>query len=249
MVRRWWNTAYYLSKYVGKYRVKSAIDEVTHDFPRDYDGKIEPFNVYIKCNNSIQITHYGQRTLQCYVPSIGRGHNILKKIAVDSGFDLNTYGNPFDYEKMYEDLSSLKFVFNIFETDEEIIWRFKDKDIEKMFKYITPQTSGANISPFSPRNLPKKKYEIDKEQINAYKEIINSKELENKLVIGLITTRFIKDFIPKTQAIYRNKNMDAVMKQSQLSGKEFIHSIGMWDEYLKYLKQEINNKKLEDENA
>ena len=97
--------------------------------------------------------------------------------------------------------------------------------------------------------LPKKKYEIPKEQINVYKEIINSNELENKLVIGLITTRFIKDFIPKNQAIYRNKNMDAVMKQSQLSGKEFIHSIGMWDEYLKYLKQEINNNKMEDENA
>lgn len=181
--------------------------------------------------------------MQCYVPSVGRGHNILKRMAVDNGFDLNIYGNPFDYEKMYKDLYALNFIFNIFETDGEIVWRFKDKDIEKMFKYITPQTSGANISPFSPRNLPKKKYEIPKEQINVYKEIINSNELENKLVIGLITTRFIKDFIPKNQAIYRNKNMDAVMKQSQLSGKEFIHSIGMWDEYLKYLKQEINNKK------
>ena len=70
---------YYLHKYVGKYRVKAAIDQSTNDFCRDEHGNLENnMDVWIKCANGIKIFHYGGSTLQVYIPSIGRGINIIK---------------------------------------------------------------------------------------------------------------------------------------------------------------------------
>ena len=234
--------SYYLSKYVGKYRLKSVIDENTNDFPRDFNGHIEQNDVYIKCNNNIKITYYGRGILQCYVPSLGRGHNILKSISKEVGLVLESYEkNPFDYEQLYKDLIETKIISYISETDEEIIWRFKDKDLEFMFKFITPSAYGASISPFSPKNLQKKQYEIPKEDSNKYKEILNSLGKENRLVIARIAPTFIKEYVPKKYRKYRNKNMEIEMRKAQLKGKEFIHSIGLWDEYIAYLKGELIN--------
>lgn len=234
--------SYYLSKYVGKYRLKAVIDKNTNDFPRDFDGQLEQYDVYIKCNNDIQITYYGHGILQCYVPSLIRGHNILKDISQNMGLIIKSYEkNPFDYEQLYKDLVETKIISYISETDEEIIWRFKDKDLEFMFQFITPQTYGASISPFSSKNLPKKKYEINQEDLVVYKKMLDSLEQKDKLATGLITRQFIKEYIPKTYKQYRNQNMDAVMKKTQLKGKEFIHSIGLWNEYIEYLKRELIN--------
>ena len=158
------------------------------------------------------------------------------------GLILKSYEkNPFDYEQLYKDLVETKIISYISETDEEIIWRFKDKDLEFMFQFITPQTYGASISPFSSKNLPKKKYEINQEDLVAYKKMLDSLEQKDKLATGLITRQFIKEYIPKTYKKYRNQNMDAVMKKTQLKGKEFIHSIGLWNEYIEYLKGELIN--------
>lgn len=75
---------YYLHKYVGKYRVKAAIDQSTNDFCRDEHGNLENnMDVWIKCANGIKIFHYGGSTLQVYIPSIGRGRNIIKYIYRD----------------------------------------------------------------------------------------------------------------------------------------------------------------------
>ena len=79
--------AKYLMKYKGTYRLKAAIDQSTNDYPRDDSGGIDPSfdDIYIKCYGGAQIYHYGFSTLVAYIPSIGRGHNILKAIANDIG--------------------------------------------------------------------------------------------------------------------------------------------------------------------
>ena len=71
----------YLMKYKGKYRVKAHIDHSTNDFPRDIYGNIDTDDLYIQCAYGNQIYHYGHSTLVAYIPSVGRGHNILKALA------------------------------------------------------------------------------------------------------------------------------------------------------------------------
>ena len=75
-------------KYKGTYRLKAAIDQNTNDYPRDDSGGIDSSfdDIYIKCYGCAQIYHYGFSTLVAYIPSIGRGHNILKAIAHDIGY-------------------------------------------------------------------------------------------------------------------------------------------------------------------
>ena len=68
-------------KFKGKYRLKTAIDKITNDFPRDENGMLEQNDIYIDCMGGSQITHYGRSTLMAYIPSLGRGHNILIAIA------------------------------------------------------------------------------------------------------------------------------------------------------------------------
>ena len=239
--------SYYLSKYVGKYRLKAIVDPNTNDFLRDFDGEFETGDVYIKCSNDIQIKYHGKGILVCYVPSIGRAHNILKKLAIELGFNLESYGTPFNYEKMYDDLISTKTLSYIFETDEEVVWKFKDKYLELMLKFITPQTSGASISPFSYKNLSIREYEINSKDMKEYDSIVNSLSQKDKLFVGRLILKFIKEVIPANHKKYRNKDVEVLMRKEQLRGKEYIHSIGLWDEFIKYIKGELKN--MEEENV
>ena len=78
--------ANYLMKYKGTYRIKPNLDLEYNDVPRDENGCIDSSydDIYIKCANGAQIYHYGRSTLCGYVPSIGRGHNILIGIAKEA---------------------------------------------------------------------------------------------------------------------------------------------------------------------
>lgn len=72
---------YYLSKYVGKYRVVAAIDKNTNDFCRDEYGNLEnDQDIWIKCANNIKVFYYGKSYLKVYIPALGKGRNIIKTI-------------------------------------------------------------------------------------------------------------------------------------------------------------------------
>lgn len=235
--------SYYLSKFKGKYRLLSEIDKNTNDFPRDERGVIEDNDVYIKCRKG-KIYHYGRNVLVCYVPSLGVGRNILKLIANRLDIDLNKYfyeennKNVYDYENFYNSLLDTKIIFDIEETDSEILWKFKDKDIELMAEVMQAQTNGADISPFSTKNLPKEKYEINTDDLRLYKEIKDSISKETLLSLGRLTNRFISEIMAKNK-LYKNVNMKELMRKKMLKGKEFIHSEGFWNEYLKFLRENI----------
>ena len=114
------------------------------------------------------------------------------------------------------------------------------KDIELIAKYLKPQTSGADISPFSTRNLPKSSYTIPNEEIEEYKKIINSVSKDDKLLISHITNEFLNNILAKDK-LYKTLNisMKSDMRKKMLKGKEYIHSMGYWDKYLQYLKVNI----------
>ena len=228
-------------KYKGHYRLKPNLDIYTNDFPRTDDGSIDPSydDIYIKCANGSQIYHYGHSTLVAYIPSLGRGHNTLISIAKELKL-ISEDTKSRDYGTLYSLLEKDNTVFDIMENDLEIEFKFHSKDIELIAKYLKPQTSGADISPFSTRNLPKSSYTIPNEEIEEYKKIINSVSKDDKLLISHITNEFLNNILAKDK-LYKTLNisMKSDMRKKMLKGKEYIHSMGYWDKYLQYLKVNI----------
>ena len=228
-------------KYKGQYRLKPNLDIYTNDFPRTDDGSIDPSydDIYIKCANDSQIYHYGHSTLVAYIPSLGRGHNILISIAKELKL-ISEDTKSRDYGTLYSLLEKDGTVFDIMENDLEIEFKFHAKDIKLIAKYLKPQTSGADISPFSTRNLPKSSYTIPNEEIEEYKKITNSVSKYDKLLISHITNEFLNNILAKDK-LYKTLNisMKSDMRKKMLKGKEYIHSMGYWDKYLQYLKVNI----------
>ena len=113
----------------------------------------------------------------------------------------------------------------------------KNDKMKKLEKYLKPKTNGARISPFSIRNIkPKTKYKIPNEDLLRYKDLMKNLSQKEVLSFGLYTNNFIKSLVSKKNTM---ENIKADMKLKGLKGKEYIHSIGKWNEYIKYLEKEI----------
>lgn len=203
--------SYLTEKFKGVYRIKAPIDTTTNDFPRKLNDTYEDIDCYIDCQNNIKIYYYGHSVLQAYIPSIGRGHNIIKLI----------------------NQISPKLIFDIEETDSEILFKFKYVDSDKIIPLLKPKTCGSKISPFSSKNRPKSVYKIPDEDLKAYKNIVAKIPTESILLLIHSTNSFIKSLATKKNPIEKIK---ADMRLKCLKGKEYIHSIGRWEEYINYLE-------------
>lgn len=217
-------------RYKGIYRLKAHIDQNTNDFPRDENGQLDTDDIYIKCANGSQIYSYGHGILIAYIPSLGRGHNILRSIAEDKLGIID----KISYDELFKNLEEEKTVFGIIENDAEIEFKFKSDNIEYISKYLKPQTSGSGISPFSTKNLPKSNYKIPDEDLDTYKNIMSNFYSESILDLTHNTNNFIKSLTTKRNPI---EKIRADMKLKCLKTKEYIHSIGKWSEYMNYLKE------------
>lgn len=244
-------------KYKGVYRLRTPYCEKTKQFPREYDGQFADADVYIDCANNVQIHHFGRGVLEAYIPSLQSGRTMLKFIYRDLINKNNTETNISEYEVtrngetvqvkketitildeevFKNDIEKSNLIINIVETDEEVIFKFHAKHMEQLEKYLKPKTSGADISPFSSRNLPKTKYTIPDEDLNAYKEIV-SKIPKNELIsLVHITKKFLETYAKKN---LKGIDIKADMALKGLKGKDYIHSIGAWDKYIEYLKKNI----------
>ena len=211
------NTSYLTDKFKGKYRLKVPINKATNDFSRKLNGSYEDIDMFIECQYGNKVFHFGGSILQAYVPSIGRGHNIIKAIK----------------EQFHGDI-----IFDIEETSQEILFKFHYKDSDKIIPLLKPKTSGANISPFSSKNLPRNKdYKIPDEEFSTYKEIVAKIPSERILTLTHSTNHYLKSLATKKNTW---DNIRADMKLKGLKGKEYIHSIGKWSEYIEYLRKEIS---------
>lgn len=205
--------AFLTDHYKGKYRLLAQYDIKTNQFPRKLNGNFEDIDMYIACQKNIKIFYYGKSLLEVYIPSKQRGRNIIKNIQDELGNDI---------------------ILNIEETDSEVLFKFQSKNMDKLEKYLNPKTSGANISPFSTRNLPKNKtYKIPYEELEVYKEIIKNIPQNRILELTHRTNNFIKNLVTK-KVSWEDIKSDMALKG--LKGKEYIHSIGEWDKYIDYLK-------------
>lgn len=192
--------------------MKTEPDQSTNTFPRKFNGNFNDIDVYIDCQNNNRVFSYGHEILQAYVPSLIRGHNIIKTISEQFGEEI---------------------IFDIEETDSEVLFKFNAKYDDKIIPLLKPRTSGSNISPFSSRNLPKNtSYKIPDEDLDSYKNIIAKIPRECMLTITHTTDSYIKSLVTKKNPIEKIK---ADMALKGLKPKEYIHSMGYWDKYLKYL--------------
>ena len=218
---------HYLMKYKGTYRVLPVLDEVYHDLPRDTNGNIvhEEVELYIACQYGNKITEYGKDTsnrmvLRAYIPSIGRGRNIKKA--------MDTKGIPYT---------------NYRETDEEVEFRFKAKDIEPIAEMMKVKTGGADISPFSNKNLPKADVEIPTAEIERYKAVTAEVQKGDLLIIHRITLDFLSNFLEKKYKKSGDKKFSYTVDMKKMMmgrlPKEYIYTKGMWNEYLDFLQKNI----------
>lgn len=207
--------SYLINKFKGVYRLKTPYDLNTNDFPRKLNGNLEDNDCYIDCQFGNKIFHYGGSILQAYIPSIGRGHNIINIIN-----EINS-----------------NIIFDIQENDSEILFKFKYLNSDKIIPLLKPKISGAGISPFSSKNLPKSNYKIPDKDFNMYKEIVAKIPQECILTLTHSTNNFIKSLATKKNPI---ENIKADMRKKCLRGKEYIHFIGKWNEYIKYLNNNLN---------
>lgn len=207
--------SYLIDKFKGIYRIKAPIDKFTNDFPRKPNGQYEDIDLYIDCSLGNKIFHDSGSILLAYIPSLQRGHNIIKAIQQ----------------------TDPSIIFDIEETDSEILFKFKYPNSDQIIPLLKPKTNGANISPFSTRNLPKNKdYKIPDEELYIYKAIVQNIPKNRMIGITHSTEMYIKSLVTKRKPI---ENIKLDMRQKGLKPKEYIHSIGKWNEYIKYLKENL----------
>lgn len=202
-------------RYKGTYKLRTPIDLRKNTFPREYTGLFADNDIYIECQNNIKIYHYGKQILQAYIPSLIRGRKIVKSI---------------------KDAFHGEIISGIEETDSEVLFKFNAKYLDDLSQFLKPKTSSASRSPFSTKNLPKAKYVIPESDLKEYKKIISHIGKENVLKISVVAKSFLYTLCNKK---YTYEMIKEDMSLKCLRGKEYIHSIGKWEEYLKFLEKEF----------
>ena len=221
--------ANYLMKYKGVYRLLPELCLDTNDFPRDASGGIDKeTGIYIKCSQGNKIVYWGLNSsrrgvLLAYIPSLGRGRNIKREL-VKQGVEI------LDYD----------------ESDEEVTFQFLASDIEPVAKLMKANTSGANISPFSTKNLPKVTIDIPENEILKYKILVSKVGTAGMTMIRMANKAFLDDVLAKKlRPPKKRKPFDYVsdMRQMKLSRdtKWYIYKIRLWQDYLEYLEKEIDS--------
>ena len=193
----------------------------------------------------IMVKEFCNRIFQLF----NEGRNIVRKLYAENINPENvsilksgkgTTYKIIDHKQFNSDIKNSKFIFDILETNSEVMFKFYEKNSDKIIPLLKPKTSGADISPFSSKNLPKIEYLIPKDKLREYEDIIAPLKEDGKLlVLSKLTQNYIK--LLSKKRLYRGVDMKTYMRKKMLKGKEFIHSEGHWNDYLKYLRKEIPN--------
>lgn len=212
---------YLTSHYKSIYRILPVIDQAKNDFCRDCDGNIDKNTVYIKCAYDMKIWHYGGSKLAAYIPSIGRGRNIIK--------ELNKLGIN---------------IFDIDESDQEIVFKFNASDIEVVADLLKARTGGASISPWSKKNLPSNKIDIPEDDMARYKEITSGLGTEGMSVIRKANVSFMNDVLAKKlRPKGKRKPYDYASEMKQMGlqrdTRGYIYAKGLFEDYLCFLSDKI----------
>ena len=237
----------------GKYRLLAPVDANTNDFPKTLSGTNEESDIYIPCKSDGQISYYGKSILEFYMPHIKTGNNIVREIYAKYINPDNTKkivtqlskGEKTIYKIIDEDIynsdlnSNQNIIFNVKYTDEEVIFQFKYVNSEKIIPLLKPSTTSCNRSPFSTKNLPKTDYTIPEDDLSLLKAVTDQYPNLHTVEIGHIAKKFISKLSSKRNS---QEKIKADMRKKCLSGQKYIHSIGKWDDYLKFVDKTLKSK-------
>lgn len=249
---------YYLKKYIGKYRVVTELDLKTGDFCRDHnDNLCNDQDIYIKCSHGIRVSHYGEDILEVYIPSIGRGRNIIKDIYAIA-YPEKTQKEKYETKNgnIRENIIILDpahfidhehendILLDGYETDEEVIFKIKDDDLDKIIHLLKPVISGASISPFSSRNIKKEynEYPYTDEQIERYKNTISAVPKEDMLFINLWNKEFLNTTVKKELRFANIEQLNIDMKNGKRKTRDYIYYHGFEDKYISFMEGKINDR-------
>ncbi len=215
---------YLTTHYKGKYRVKAHYDLSTNDFVRDADGELdESFgDFYLSGRAGIEIKHCVGSELACYIPKLQLGNNILKS------YYNKMIGERKDksIEIIVTELMENRYINGCDILSTEIFFTFDAKHLDDLAPIVKLKTSGATISPFSVRNLPRKPYTIPKRDMDKYKKARGE-------LTGLQISRLQDAFIRERC----DKDFKSKMKKEMLKANQYIHKIGLWDDYCEWIKE------------
>lgn len=215
-------SSYLVNHYKHVYRILPVINNATNDFCRDCNGKIDEDNVYIPCYHNSRIWHYGRSKLIAYIPSLQRGHNIIKALTKNGV-------NVFDCD----------------ESDEEVVFKFNASDMEQVASLIKPKTSGAKTSPFSSKNLPKAQVDIPENELARYKSLVSKLGSSGMNVIRTANKNFLDEVLakklrPKGKRKPFDYKSDAKAMCLSRDTKAYVYAKGLWEDYLKFLEIAID---------
>ena len=217
----------YLNKYKGKYRVYAHYDLQTNDFIRDYDGNLEDSfgDFYLRGRSGIEVKHGTGSTLACYIPSLQIGNNVLKS------YYETTIGNPKgkSMNKIVGDLKNSGYVEDVDILSVEVFFTFHADHLDALAPIIKLRTSGANISPFSTKNLPRAPYTIPDKDMELYKKCRGD-------LTGLEINKVQNEFIAKKF----DDNFKIDLRKEMLKPLQYFHKVGYFSEYCEYLRGRAN---------
>lgn len=204
----------YLEKYTGTYRVLPHLDIETNDFPRDENGCIDDSfeDIYIPCS---------------------RGKAEIRHTYDEDKLVLCFFNTTQTARNVYKEIKDkYKNIEVEFEDlgDDGLIY-FNADDIKKIATLVSPRTSGASTKWNSLKNLPKIQYDIPYKDAKKIADITEGMSKVDKMQFGRKT---FAEFLEKN-------NLTEEQKQSRLTSKEFIHSKGLWEEYIELVKKEVKN--------
>ena len=215
---------YLVSHYKGKYRVKAHYDLDTNDFIRDAEGELDDSfgDFYLSGRSGIEIHHGVGSELACYIPKLQLGNNVLKSYYEVM---IGKRGKK-SIDKIVEELKESGYVNDVDILSIEVFFTFDAKYLDDLAPIIKLKTSGATISPFSVKNLPRKPYNIPKADMDIYKE---AKGELTGLQISRIQDAYIREKC--------DKDFKTKMKKEMLKANQYIHKLGLWEDYCEYIKE------------
>lgn len=207
----------YLEKYTGTYRVLAYYDIELNDFPRDETGSIDKSfdDLYIPCRKGI-ITHTYDDFDRLALCIYDKRPSVVNKI----------------YDEIRNKYPKINLKLEILGNDGYIY--FNADDIKKIATIVKPKTSGAKIKWSDNRNLPKVEYIIPEEDNKQLVKVMDSLTKTQKMHFAKSCNSAFLDSISNSKYDAKTE-----MKKSRLSAKEYIHSIGMWDKYIKFAKKKV----------
>lgn len=222
--------SYLYDKFKGVFRVVADYDQSTNDFPRSHDGTIDSSfdDFYISSKKNLEVRHGYRNILACFIWSNSTYSSVLNGIGIIENLDIQKN----NIETKAKILLDKGILTDYWIGDGEGIIYFKTDQLIKYQNVLQLKRYGANVSPFSTKNLPKSKYKIPANDLKHYHEITS-----------VIPQREIHKISHWNKVFQRNNNIDfTTLRQSCMNFKQYIHKNGLWNDYLNYLSERIHEE-------